>query len=424
MLRMRVLVVNKTYFKGMEYGNQNPGVEIKFDGLGKRGQSKLRKIIIALICGLMILSGTALAAGDLTGNLIVIPDELTVKETIKITRPVKSADELTTIISNSLDNVCATLNVSVDNTKQWFTDKQLDKCINQAVKKSLIADLYYQGCKYHYLTDTNRFILNINFNYYFPRTTLIQYITTTEMKATEIINSIITPDMNDYQKELALHDYIVKNTKYDYVNYQNNTLPRESDLPYGILIKGTGVCEGFAQTMKLLLNKVGIECLVVSGTADGEPHSWNIVKIAGVYYQLDVTYDDPVGANRRLFHRYFNLNDTLIAVNHAWDRNCYPRCDATEYNYYKINDLLVENLEECQQRIQDTVNVKLDRISLMVLNFDPATFENDLSSLLTNLSFNGSYNYSYDKELGTVDIDFKYDESYRSKAVKNSAKLE
>ena len=369
------------------------------------------KKIIAFICGLMLFSGTTLAAGNLTDNLIVIPEELTVKETITITSPVKSPNELSTTILNSLANICATLYLSVDNTNQWFTDKQVKECFSKAAQKSPIAGPYIHGYKYTYTTGANRFIkMNIYFNYNFPRKTLIRYITTSEMKATDIINTIITPDMDDYQKELTLHDYIAKHTSYDYNNYQNDTVPSESYTPYGILIKGTGVCEGFAQTMRLLLSKVGIECIFVSGTAAGAPHAWNIVKIAGAYYQLDLTWDDPVGVDRSTYH-YFNLTDDMIALNHLWDRSRYPRCDATEYNYYKINNLQVENLEECQQRIQDAVNVKQKNISLMVLNFDPAAFEKEIASLLTNLHFVGKYIYSYDKELGTVEIEFKYGKS-------------
>ncbi|HHV59519.1 MAG TPA: hypothetical protein GXX49_04370 [Clostridiaceae bacterium] len=33
-----------------------------------------------------------------------------------------------------------------------------------------------------------------------------------------IVDEIITPDMTDYEKELAVHDYIVLNTKYDFEN--------------------------------------------------------------------------------------------------------------------------------------------------------------------------------------------------------------
>ena len=175
------------------------------------------------------------------------------------------------------------------------------------------------------------------------------------MKAEEIINSVISPDMDDYQKEKALHDYIVRHASFDYANYQNNSIPEESYTPYGVLIKGAGVCEGFAQAMELLSNKVGLECIVVVGEGDGQPHTWNIIKVGGNYYHLDVTWDDPVNAGKLSYH-YFNLSDDMISVDHYWDKSIYPSCESIEYNYYQVNGLLVNNMDECRQRIKNAID--------------------------------------------------------------------
>ena len=40
-------------------------------------------------------------------------------------------------------------------------------------------------------------------------------------KAVEIIENIINEDMSLYEKELAIHDYIVLNTKYDAANLRD-----------------------------------------------------------------------------------------------------------------------------------------------------------------------------------------------------------
>jgi transglutaminase/protease-like cytokinesis protein 3 len=53
-----------------------------------------------------------------------------------------------------------------------------------------------------------------------------------EQKAKNILNEIIKPGMSDFEKELAIHDYIVENTTYDYDNYIRRTIPRESYSPY------------------------------------------------------------------------------------------------------------------------------------------------------------------------------------------------
>lgn len=166
--------------------------------------------------------------------------------------------------------------------------------------------------------------------------------------ADDIVQSTIMPGMTDYEKELALHDYIVTHTSYDYENYKNNTVPDESHTPYGVLVKGTGVCDGYARTMQILLNMAGIESLVVSGElADQDNnatgliadrmtdnkainlnHAWNLVKIDRKYYHLDTTLDDPVSKDgeKILQHLYFNISDSQIASDHNWDRSKYPPC--------------------------------------------------------------------------------------------------
>jgi|GEM_PF-867790 len=148
-------------------------------------------------------------------------------------------------------------------------------------------------------------------------------------KAKEIIKNIIKPGMSDLQKEKAIHDYIVLNTKYDYDNYNNHTLQIWDGNPYGILIKGTGVCEGYADTTKLLLDMEGIDCIVVTGNAIGstEGHAWNIVKIDGKYYQLDTTWEIGNKQTNFVRYEYFNLSDKEMSEDHNWDKTKYPKCE-------------------------------------------------------------------------------------------------
>lgn len=59
------------------------------------------------------------------------------------------------------------------------------------------------------------------------------------------------------------------------------------------------VCEGYARAFKVLCDKAGIPCVLVSGNADNgsgtpEAHMWNYVQIDGKWYAVDVTWNDPV----------------------------------------------------------------------------------------------------------------------------------
>ena len=63
------------------------------------------------------------------------------------------------------------------------------------------------------------------------------------------------------------------------------------------LVTHEGVCEGYARSMQLVLNKLGIPCVPVHGlqtSGDPESHMWNEVLIGGAWYVVDATWDDPI----------------------------------------------------------------------------------------------------------------------------------
>lgn len=121
--------------------------------------------------------------------------------------------------------------------------------------------------------------------------------------------SMVDDDMSDLEKAIIIHDYLAVNTKYSSGNGTN--YPTDSYSAYGVLVKHDAVCQGYALAYKYLLNKLGIECGMV--TSEKLNHAWNYVKLDGQYYNVDVTWDDPtydtVGhAN----HKYMFISDSLI----------------------------------------------------------------------------------------------------------------
>ena len=64
------------------------------------------------------------------------------------------------------------------------------------------------------------------------------------------------------------------------------------------LVTHEGVCESYARSVQLVLNRLGIPCVPVHGlqtSGTPEAHMWNAVQIAGAWYAVDATWDDPVG---------------------------------------------------------------------------------------------------------------------------------
>lgn len=156
-------------------------------------------------------------------------------------------------------------------------------------------------------------------------------------KADDIINSIITENMSDLEKEMAIHDYIVKNTAYDYENYINGTIPQKGYHADGVLLDGIGVCQGYAEAIQLLLTKAGIKSMVIDGGGELN-HAWNIVEIDGKNYHVDATWNDSIpDSPYKIKHRYFNLSDKAIGRDHKWPKNVFPKCNDKRFDYLYDN---------------------------------------------------------------------------------------
>lgn len=191
-------------------------------------------------------------------------------------------------------------------------------------------------------------------------------------KAQEIVEKVIRPGMSDWEKELVLHDYLVANTDYDYENFISDTVPEESHQPYGVLINKVAVCDGFARTMQILLNMVGIECEFIHGESNAETgwygHAWNLVKIDGKFYHLDVTFDNIDKDNRdtkndSISHTYFNISDRQIALDHRWEKSVYPSCNNDSDYFTMTSELRGDRIVEGDNAyyIDDNKNIiKLD----------------------------------------------------------------
>ncbi|MDF2985883.1 MAG: copper amine oxidase-like protein [Eubacterium sp.] len=161
---------------------------------------------------------------------------------------------------------------------------------------------------------------NINFKYKFADDQLPGIKKKVDEKASEIVSRIIKPDMNETQKAGAIHDYIIKNTIYDYGNFRKDTVPEAGYTAYGILINGTGVCQGYAGAFKLIAGMAGIKCIGISGEAGG-PHAWIMARLDGKTGYIDVTWDDPVPDKGSIYYKYFNISETQLSKDHKWNKD-------------------------------------------------------------------------------------------------------
>lgn len=205
---------------------------------------------------------------------------------------------------------CAGSDVNIDN---------IGNVIENEMKKLRITNSYEMfnltKVKLH-MSKYGSSPINVNFDCTYNMTAQME--TSLDAKAREIVASIAPDSMSQSEKELAIHDWIVNNTRYD----QSYTIYD----PYNTLIKHTGVCEGYSLLAQKMFTIAGIKSIVVEGTAKGESHAWNMVYIDNKWRHVDCTWDDPVNSDGEDVsnHDYYNLTDKEIRETHSWDTSVYP----------------------------------------------------------------------------------------------------
>lgn len=246
-----------------------------------------------------------------------------------------STDDIDTIVENGILNCDSYIYfiTGVDFDSQNFFSNLID---NSPLKCMGVSAWNISSLKN---TITQKTCYTLKLEYSLDKDTLIQYKKGTEAKAQQIICENICKSMPDYQKVKIIHDYVVENTVYE--EYGS-----VAHIAYGALINGRGVCESYANAVKILLDMVGIENIMISGQATNsngtDSHAWNLVKLGNNYYHLDATWDDPVSifGGDKLEYDYFLVDDETIKADHSWDESLYPSANGTEYNYKAVKDLI------------------------------------------------------------------------------------
>jgi len=120
--------------------------------------------------------------------------------------------------------------------------------------------------------------------------------------------------MSDRDKAIVLHDYLVLKCEYVDAGSDNKYTA------YGALVEGKAVCEGYACAYQLLCQKAGIPVCYVS--SNYRNHDWNMVKLDGKWYQVDVTWDDPnTKSENEIYyfvrHLYMFLSEETMETDHV-----------------------------------------------------------------------------------------------------------
>jgi transglutaminase/protease-like cytokinesis protein 3 len=202
---------------------------------------------------------------------------------------------------------------------------------------------------FNHLSDLNKQKCLIRPNYKYAHNFIRQSIYTIT-KYLQVFDAIKTG--NDVDKEIFIHDFCLNNFVYD------NTFNDYSYSILGPVFNKSGVCEGIAKFVKLSLDYLGVNNLVVHGKAKNpvyndemEMHAWNIVKIEGNMYHLDVTFDMSMKDKINRYD-YFNLTDQDIKKEHIFNGNV-PACITGGNDYFSVKSLIAYNPSELDTFIKN-----------------------------------------------------------------------
>ncbi len=173
-----------------------------------------------------------------------------------------------------------------------------------------------------------------------------------------------------YDKLKVFHDYLVLNStfeKSDEAGNYNQTI--YNAFSGGTSKQGNIQCAGYAKAMQYLCDKVGIDCMVITGTNEkGTSHAWNKVKVEGEWYNLDATWDDPILSTpitnylRYTFFlvpdewinekTHFNINTVSLKSGEKVTYYEPPKATATAQNYFIKNGYVYDNRADADKALK------------------------------------------------------------------------
>ena len=196
--------------------------------------------------------------------------------------------------------------------------------------KTMALDLYRsnptlcvrepQMSVYMYSGSGRQRLYDVNFRYGMAEDELIRC--KSQMKNLDVVSNLDAAEMDPLHAAFAACRYLTDNCVLD-ESAQGSC--------YDALIRFETNSEGLALAYVEMCHQLALECRIVYGQYDGSDHCWNIVKLDGDWYHVDVSrcYDGEFGKG-------FLLNDEQMWNDYRWIISSYPAC-AGELSYADIS---------------------------------------------------------------------------------------
>ncbi|MBE6657191.1 MAG: hypothetical protein E7604_01995 [Ruminococcaceae bacterium] len=233
-----------------------------------------------------------------------------------------ASDEQVRGARQTIYNGLLTLSEKINLSSYHLNLEQLAAVYIDAAKQ---PEFFYVDNLYHYsYNQATGEIISVRPNYAMQGAALLA----AQKQYTAALHELLTgvdENWSDYEKVLYLHDLLVVRYVYD------ETLGSFDAL--SLLTGGRGVCQAYTLVMQALLNTLGIENSRV--TSEEMNHTWNLVRLNGNWYHLDVTWDDPqYDQYGQVHHTYFLKSDAYMLKHehYGWSSFEPKTCTDTRYD--------------------------------------------------------------------------------------------
>ncbi len=192
-----------------------------------------------------------------------------------------ATDEIAPLIRSRLENYEGETDIYEFTSRYGWS---VDETVNEIIASAYFAnpDLFYVDNKFNYTADMTGKVRKVEFSFTMTRAERAAAQKKLDAAVDKVLAGI-TDDMNDVDKALYVHDYLVLNCKYGNMSQHTS---------YDCLVGKKAVCQGYSLAYEYIMrDRLGIDCTVVFSRSQN--HMWNYLKINGKWYHVDLTLDDP-----------------------------------------------------------------------------------------------------------------------------------
>lgn len=339
----------------------------------------MKKFISFILIAAIVVAGAYFLnayTGDPVGNYISMQNK-SLSTTLAGTKSKNSEKKLEFLMENTLDaeekNAYETIYSGL---------LKLDKSIN--VGSSISSQRAFYLIRLVMCDHPELFWVTGNCSYSAGRITPQYYYSKEEAEARsekiyKTANDIykkINPPEDDYNKSLAIYNYIVDNTSYDYNAVNDLDKNHTATTIEGVFLEGKAVCSGYAKAYQYLLMLGSISSTYITGSADtpagNGSHAWTLQKNDGKLYYTDITWADSYEnsvENGFVNHTFFCITEQEILKTHMPDDDLpHFECTATDDNYFVRQSLLFDTYE--QNKIRTAVKNYYEDCTGIELKFE------------------------------------------------------